>query len=1386
MADVSKDPAAGRATEPADVDVTNGDVTTEKVGAASGGASGGAESKEGGEGAEGSAAPPEMTTHREMYRFSDGIDTLLLVIGVIGGIAGGLVMPLFSIVFGELIDSFDPRNALDFMGLIEKFSLYITLVGVGAWVVSWMEMTAFMISAERQVKVARQAYYRSVLRQDVAWFDGQEATELVTKISQDAKDFKEGLGEKAGMFVRFESMFLAGFVIGFVYGWELTLVLLAMVPALAISGAAMMHFMSFLKNTSQKAYAVAGGVAEEHISAIRTVQMFGGEDRVAETYHRHIMIGSKAGAKKGAITGCGAGITMLIMFGCYALAFWFGSKLIADDRVEVLDKMTNEGCPVPLPYDVAQVCYPGYAAENDKAAECGHLCTTELIPCVLGETCETGGTIVMVFFAVIMGAFAIGQAQPSMTAFVSGRTAAKKVFDVVDRKPLIDASKTDGLAPAEGTVNGKITFTGVEFTYPTRPDAPVLQGLDVEFEAGKTTALVGASGCGKSTVIQLLERFYDPDAGSITLDGVELRDLNIKWLRRQMGLVSQEPVVFATSIADNIRFGHPDPDSVTDEMVEKAARDANAHEFISEFPKGYHTYVGEGGSSLSGGQKQRIAIARAILRNPSILLLDEATSALDNESEKVVQEALDRLVKGQKRTTIVIAHRLTTVRDADKLVVVAFGKVVEQGSHDELMAANGAYAALVRAQEQGLDAVDEEDAVAEALGVPAEERERTRSRSRSRTLSKGAAAMAGSPVARERTLSGSSADRRDSRSRTMSLAGFNKDGDDNDEMEDPMADMDVEVSVMRLLRLNASEWPYLLLGLTGAIINGLQMPAFALIFAEMISIFFLTDVQEMRDEGVFWALMFIALAVSAFLASIWQMYGFEVAGDRLVAKLRDLTFRSLIHQDIAFFDRKKNSTGAITTRLSDEAMLVRGLAGDRFALLVQNGITMIAGLAIALEADVRLTLVVLAATPIIAGAGAIQMVVFTGAERSGEKALESAGHVVAESVAGIRTVQSFGLEDRLASMYADRLAAPFQTAKKQAHIAGIGFGFSQFAMMGAYGLAFYVGGLWVNDGDLTFNRLMKVLMSLMFAAMASGQNSAMFPDAAKARKAATELFRIIDYVPPINSASAEGAKLPSIRGDIKVSDVHFTYPTRKSVKVLNGFSLDIKAGQTVALVGRSGCGKSTIVSLLMQLYRPSSGTITLDDVPITDLNVKWLRSQIGIVSQEPTLIGGRGATGSTIRDAIAYGAPQDAPVLDEAIVAAAKAANAHDFITRFPKGYDTIIGAGGTQLSGGQKQRIAIARAILRNPSILLLDEATSALDPEAERVVQEALDHLMETTKRTTIVIAHRLSTIVNADQICVVDKGVIVEQGTHEELLARRGAYFDQWEARNSDAAH
>ena len=463
------------------------------------------------------------------------------------------------------------------------------------------------------------------MRQEVAYFDTNSAAEMNTRLFDDIKKIQDGVGDKVGLCIQALSQFVAGIIIGFYYGWEMALVILACTPIIALTG-----YMYFVTTTaSSKAeldsYAKAGDVAEEAISSIRTVTAFGGQESEVKRYTDNLEQARVAGIKKHTVTGLNTGVLYLVIFGVEALAFWYGGNLV----------IRTSG-----------VAY-------------------------------TIGKVLTVFFALLIGAFGLSQVGQNAEYFVTAQVAAHAVYTILDRKPEIDINSDEG---TKSLIIGNVDFNCVDFTYPAREDQQVLKNVTFSAKSGETIALVGQSGCGKSTCFQLLQRFYNPSSGSIKVDGTDVKNFNLKWLRSNIGVVSQEPVLFDTTIRENIRLGRLD---VTDDEIRAALIQANAFDFIQKLPAKIDTTVGAGGSTLSGGQKQRISIARALVRNPKILLLDEATSALDTESEKLVQDALDKAAKG--RTTIVIAHRLSTIKNADKIIGFAGGQVMEQGTHADLI-----------------------------------------------------------------------------------------------------------------------------------------------------------------------------------------------------------------------------------------------------------------------------------------------------------------------------------------------------------------------------------------------------------------------------------------------------------------------------------------------------------------------------------------------------------------------------------------------------------------------------------------------------------------------------------------------------------------------------
>ncbi|PPD73224.1 hypothetical protein GOBAR_DD29846 [Gossypium barbadense] len=1229
----------------------------------------------------------------KLFVFADSTDILLMNVGTVGAVGNGLCMPLMTILFGDLVNAFGQNQSNNqVVHVVSKVSLKFVYLAVGAGVAAFLqikeawtcfsEVSCWMVTGERQAARIRGLYLKTILRQDIAFFDVETNTgEVVGRMSGDTVLIQDAMGEKVGKVLQLLSTFFGGFIIAFVKGWLLTLVMLSSIPLLVISGATMAVIISKMATRGQTAYAQAATVVEQTIGSIRTVASFTGEKQAMSNYNKLLATAYKSGVHEGTAAGLGLGVVLLIIFCSYSLAVWFGGKMI-------LEK--------------------GY----------------------------TGGEVVNVIIAVLTGSMSLGQASPCMSAFAAGQAAAFKMFKTINRKPEIDPYDMSGKVLED--IHGDVELRDVYFSYPARPEEQIFSGFSLSIPCGTTAALVGESGSGKSTVISLIERFYDPLAGEVLIDGINLKDFQLRWIRGKIGLVSQEPVLFTSSIKDNIAYGKED---ATIEEIQAAAELANAAKFIDKLPQGLDTMVGEHGTQLSGGQKQRVAIARAILKDPRILLLDEATSALDAESERVVQEALDRIMGN--RTTVIVAHRLSTVRNANTIAVIHRGKMVEKGSHSELLKdPEGAYSQLIRLQEVN----KESEQVADVSEVTPESfRQSSLRRSMKRSISRGSSIG-------------------DSSHHSFSVAfglptGMNVNDSSTVDTEDPSKQplkQPLEVPIRRLAYLNKPEIPVLLLGTIAAVANGVILPIYGLLLSHVIETFFKPP-DELKKDTRFWALIFMALGLASLLASPARTYFFSIAGCKLIQKIRLMCFSKVVHMEVGWFDEPDNSSGSIGARLSVDAASIRGLVGDALAQMVSNLASAIAGLVIAFVASWQLALIMLGLVPLIGFTGYFQANFMKGFSADAKMMYEDASQVANDAVGSIRTVASFCAEEKMMQLYSKKCEGPLQTGIKQGLISGSGFGLSFFLMFSVYATNFYAGAQLVKHGHVKFSDVFQVFFGLTMATIGITQSSSFAPDSSKAKSAAASIFAIIDRESKIDPSDESGTTLENVKADIELHHVSFKYPLRPDIQIFQDLSLSIHAGKTVALVGESGSGKSTVISLLQRFYDPDSGHITLDGVEIRTLQLKWLRQQMGLVSQEPVLFN------ETIRANIAYGKGGNATEAE--ILAASELANAHKFISSLQQGYDTVVGERGVQLSGGQKQRVAIARAIVKSPKILLLDEATSALDAESERVVQDALDRIM--VNRTTVVVAHRLSTIKNADVIAVVKNGVIVEKGKHDTLI-------------------
>ncbi|XP_019190949.1 PREDICTED: ABC transporter B family member 10-like isoform X2 [Ipomoea nil] len=1216
----------------------------------------------------------------KLFSFADGVDYVLMFVGFVGACVHGASVPVFFVFFGKIIDVIGeaflfPAEASH---KVAKYSLDFVYLSIVILFSSWTEVACWMHTGERQAAKMRMAYLRSMLNQDISLFDTEASTgEVISAITTDIIVVQDAISEKVGNFMHYISRFIAGFTIGFIRLWQISLVTLSIVPLIALAGGVYAFVATGLIARVRKSYVRAGEIAQEVVGNVRTVQAFTGEEKAVKSYTEALLNTYKYGKKAGLAKGLGLGTLHCVLFLSWSLLVWFTSI-------------------------------------------------------VVHKNIANGGDSFTTMLNVVIAGLSLGQAAPDVSAFIRAKAAAYPIFEMIERNT---ANKTNSSRSGGRKLNqldGHIEFKDVCFSYPSRPDVLIFDKLCLDIPPGKIVALVGGSGSGKSTVVSLIERFYEPNSGQILLDGVESSELEVKWLRQQIGLVNQEPALFATTIRENILYGKED---ATPDEIAHATKLSGAITFINNLPDRFETQVGERGVQLSGGQKQRIAISRAIVKNPSILLLDEATSALDAESEKSVQEALDRVMVG--RTTIIVAHNLSTIRNADVIAVVQSGNIVEIGCHEELISKpNGAYASLVQLQEAAGSLDRLPSRAHNNMGQPIRY-SREGSIRYSRELSRTSTRSHGASFRSDKSAS--------------------KVGDNSEEDDDKAT----RVSPKRLYTMIGPDWYYGVIGTICVFIAGAQMPLFALGVTQALVSYYM-DWDTTRREVKKICLLFCGGAFITINVHAIAHCCFGIMGERLTLRVREKMFSAMLKNEIGWFDVMDNTSSMLASRLESDATLLRTVVVDRSSILLQNVGLVVTSFIIAFILNWRLTLVVLAMYPLIVSGHISEKLFMKGFGGNLSKAYLKANMFAGEAVSNIRTVAAFCSEEKVLDQYAHELVEPSKSSFYRGQVAGILYGVAQFFIFSSYALALWYGSILMGKEISSFQSVMKAFMVLIVTALAMGETLAMAPDLIKGNQMVASVFEVLDRKTEI--LADVGEELIKVEGTIELRDVEFSYPSRPDTPIFKDFNMRVRPGKSMALVGQSGSGKSSVISLILRFYDPISGKVMIDGKDIKNLKLKSLRKHIGLVQQEPALFA------TSIYENILYGKEG---ATESEVIEAAKLANAHSFISALPEGYSTKVGERGVQLSGGQKQRVAIARAVLKNPEILLLDEATSALDVESERIVQQALDRLMKS--RTSVVVAHRLSTIKNADQICVLQDGKIIEQGTHSTLIENRdGAYY------------
>ncbi|RFU78080.1 multidrug resistance [Trichoderma arundinaceum] len=1075
-----------------------------------------------------------------VFAFGKFIDRVIQIACALAALCSGAAMPLMALILGRLTANFtnfgsvdNEQSSQEFMRQVQTNALYFVYLFIAKFTLVYTWSFGFSYTANRMVQALRLKCLNSILSRSVTAHDAQTPGSLSNAITTHCNSIQAALSDRIGIMIQAFSMLLASFAVAFSQSWQLTLVMLGLVLIT-------LGLIGFIVGSDQKIeagllkrYDDCSAIAEDALGSIKTVVAFGAAGKFLSKYDAVLKQAEKDGKKRGPLVGLMFACQYFFMFTGWAIGFYLGAYLYKRGYISDPGRI------------LALVIFPSY-------------------PCRLGAIMALG---------------------PNMPSFIKAVAASGVVFNILEDAEQTDAT-IESIASKLDTCKGHLELRGVSFSYSSRPSHKALSDVDIEFTRGTSTAVVGPLGAGKSTLIALLERWYEATAGTILLDGYDITNVNVKWLRCQIALVQQHPQLFNTSIFENITYGligtEKENESMEEKMrlVEEACQEARALDFILSLPKvtscpqGFDTVVGDQGGLISGGQKQRIAIARALIGRRPILLMDEATSALDNENSKVIESLM---TASEDRTTIFVSHKISSAMKAHRIVVIDRGQVVEQGTHDELIACDKLYKRLHDAQ------IQDESEVTEFTPTQS-------------------SSIALNPLIKGSTITESSSNQLNVIPEITKHSLFS--------------------NLCTIAKEQKRYWPILLIGIFSAIVTAQIFPVQAILLGRVMKSFQGTA-DKLSSDANFWSLMFFVVGLGALMAYATLGFFMTLLGIRLTKYYRLDYFRVILNQPIEFFDRV--ASGALVSRLQSDPSNLHELISVNLGLLISIFVSIISGSIIALAFSWKLALVsIFGAMPVVFCAGFVRMKLDSSLAEATAKIFEESARFASDSLSSIRTVKAFTMEDMLQKSYQQHLSQTMKKLSRKSAAITLFFALSESVEFLAAALGFWYGGKLLGEGETSTEKFFTVFIAVIVGGQAAGALFGFSSNISKASIAANNIIGIRQRVhAPVEQAPSldvGGEKDANLIVDFK--NVSFAYPTRPEVAVLENISFQVYQGQTVAIVGSSGSGKSTLLALLERFYDARSGSLNVFGKPILSQETDIYRSRLAIVPQEPTLYRG--------------------------------------------------------------------------------------------------------------------------------------------------------------------